>query len=53
MKARVRKRSDYDRVESVQHNNTLSMQPANRSAARQECIGHMEEELHRAFAVAR
>lgn len=53
MKARARKRSDSCRAESIRDTSTLPTPMTTRSVVRQVCIGDMEEELHRAFAMAR
>lgn len=53
MKARARKRSDSCRAESIRDTSTLPTPVTTRSVVRQVCIGDMEEELHRAFAMAR
>lgn len=53
MKARVRKYSDSEWVESLPDTSTLPNLKTARSLSRQVCIGDLEEKLHKAFANAR
>lgn len=53
MKPRGKSRSEVGRAASATDSNTMMSRTTVRCAARQVCIGDMEEELHNAFAMAR
>lgn len=53
MKSRGKEPLEAGRASSVADTKTLTSHTTTRSAARQVCIGDMEEELHNAFAMAR